>query len=156
MTRTWINGLCVGALCWALGCGDDDGKKSAEQMPPASAGCSAAMACAAGSVCLDGKCVEGEARGIIVPGNARGCELMLTDGSDVRVASVSFGSGVKGSFVRRAPRTGVSMIADGDHAIEETAASLVIAGSGDPAVSKVACVDSAGAPIANATVSFAD
>lgn len=156
MTRTAvIKGLWMGALCVALGCGDDGGKAKTDN-PPAAASCSAAVACADGSVCLDGKCVAGESRGIVVPGNARGCELVLTDVANAQVASVAFGSGVKGSFVRRAPRTGVSLIADGDHGIDEKGASLVLAGSGDPTISKVACVDNAGAAIPNASVSFAD
>lgn len=152
MMRSLIT-MGAGALLLTFGCGDD---AKPQPTPPGNDSCSAAVACETGKVCLDGTCVAGESRGLVVPGNARGCELLLTDAANAKVAAVSFGAGVKGSFVRRAPRTGVSLIADGDHPIEETGANLVLAGDGDPALSKVQCVDANGNPLPNAAVSFAD
>jgi len=137
----------------------DDGKKSRSPTPDSgtpSTSCSAADPCGPGLVCLAGACTAGEARGLSFSADVRGCELVLADSASAQVASVSFGAGTKGSLVRRAPRTGVSVIADGDHPIEDGAANVVIAGDGDPAIGSFSCVDKNGTALPKASVSLQD
>jgi hypothetical protein len=149
--------LCVFGVA---ACGDDGGSKAA----PADGGtqtgsgmsgeaCSADKLCGKDLVCSSGKCATGNALTLSVDSAARGCELVVRDAADAKLTGVQFGEGVKGSHVRRAPRTGVSFIAVEDEAIAGAHISLLVAGDGEPRIEKTACVDAKGKALPKAIVS---
>jgi hypothetical protein len=154
-------GLClIATLPWLTGCGDDDGAKPAAADGGVTTGsgasgevCSPDKLCADGLVCSSGRCAAGGALTLSVDSAARGCELVLTDGPKAKVTEVRFGDGVKGSYVRRAPRVGLSFIAAKDEAIPGAQISLVVAGDGQPTVARTTCVDSKGKALPKAAVS---
>jgi hypothetical protein len=155
-----LRGLCLFAiLSAAAACGDDDGKHPVDAGTQTGSGksgeaCSVDKLCGEGLVCSSGKCAAGGALTLNVDGAARGCELSLTDGADAKVTEVRFGDGVKGSFIRRSPRLGVSFISAKDEAIPGGQISLVVAGDGEPKIARTACVDSKGKTLPKAVVSL--
>jgi hypothetical protein len=158
--HSFLRGLCCFAiLSVAAACGDDDGKQPADAGTQTGSGksgeaCSADQLCGEGLVCSSGKCAAGGALTLNVDGAARGCELSLTDAADAKVTEVRFGAGVTGSFVRRAPRLGVSFISAKDEAIPGGQISLFVAGEGLPKIARTVCVDSKGKALPKAVVSL--
>ena len=68
---------------------------------------------------------------------------------------MAYGEGVKGTFVREAPRVALSFIANEDSPIPGSDVQLRILGSGtDVAIDKVECADKDGAPLDGAMVSL--
>src|ERR1700754_2973915 len=87
-------GLCLIAIStFAAACGDDDDAKPATdggvQSGSAASGeaCSPDKLCSEGLVCSSGKCAAGGALKLSVDSAARGCELLVTDGSDAKVTN---------------------------------------------------------------------
>lgn len=127
--------------------------------PPCDPG-AATCACKEGSVCNDGlacgadnKCVPPVAAGLQVDAAARGCELLLTESGATTVLTANFKNGVKGTFIRQAPKVALTFVSGGDTAI----GSNVELGLGGPTsgitVTRSSCVDVKGAPISG-TVSL--
>lgn len=120
-------------------------------------------ACKEASVCDDAlvcgemnKCVAPTTVGVQVSdANARGCEVLLTEAAGSTVADVTFSKGVQGAFVREAPKVAFSFVAPADARLPAESIGVAITGpASGVTVSKVSCVDSAGAKLANATVTI--
>ena len=101
-----------------------------------------------GLVCgADGKCGGVTAKGVrIVDSAARGCELLLTEAAGTTVANVTFSNGLKGTWVREAPKVAVTFVAGDNAAITDGSVQLGLTGT-NAAVSLAAgsCVDLNGA-----------
>jgi hypothetical protein len=117
--------------------------------------CKAGAVCDMGLVCgSDGKCGGVTAKGVhIADPAARGCELVLTEGAGTSVANVTFSNGLKGSWVREAPKVAVTFVAGADQAIADGAVQLGLTGA-NPAVSLAigSCVDVHGSRLAGTPV----
>lgn len=86
--------------------------------------------------------------------NARGCELLLTEGT-AEVESVTFDSTVKGTFIREAPRVAISFVAAADAPIAGGAVKVAAAGdSAQLQVKTVHCFDGKAAPLADVSVTL--
>lgn len=105
-------------------------------------------ACREGATCADGLacnaanvCVPPVAAGVQIDAAARGCEVLLTESAGSTVLSASFKNGVKGTFIRQAPKVALTFVSGGDTAI----GGNVELGLGGPAsgltVTKSSCVD---------------
>ncbi len=122
----------------------------------------AGCACRAGNTCddglacgSDGKCGAVEVRGVHVSdAAARGCEVVLGEQAGTTVTGVVFKNGLKGAFVREAPRVAVTFVAGGDQAIAAGSVEVRLSGSA-PSVTLASgsCVDSKGARLGGAPVS---
>jgi len=113
--------------------------------------------CDTGLVCgADMKCGAGSVAGFAVSDPAaRGCELVLTEAGTTAISKVTFKEGVVGTFIREAPRTAVSFVADKDATIPTGAVEVALSGDGSGVtVSSVSCVNAAGEKLAGATVSI--
>ncbi len=126
--------------------------------PPGAKDC----ACKANNVCDDGltctanKCAGGVTAGFVVSDpKARGCELVLTESGTTSVSKVTFKSGLKGTFVKEAPRTAVTFVSETDATIPTGGVEVALSGDAQGVtVSAVSCVDSAGQKLADAKVSI--
>lgn len=115
--------------------------------------CKPDSTCDANLVCgPSNTCVPPVTAGIAVDdANARGCELLLTEGPGTTVASVTFKGGVKGTWLRQAPKVAVSFVAGGDSALgSNVELGLVGGGASSLTVSKATCVDRLGARLTTA------
>ena len=138
--------LAAVALCAALAlvaCGDDDDAANANP-DAATAGCSSASPCDDGFVCVDERCVAGGDVDVEIDSAARACEVLLRDGEQAQAVGVRFGAGVKGSFVRRAPRLALSFVAAGDEAIAASDVVPTAVGAGAPELVTATCLDAKG------------
>ncbi len=72
--------------------------------------------CTGGLVCDTGLCRDADRRELVVrDGRARSCEVVLVE-NGTEVVGVDFGAGVRGTFIREAPRTAVTFLRDADAA----------------------------------------
>ena len=88
--------------------------------------------------------------------SARGCEVLLTEQPGTTVTSVQFGANVVGTHLREAPRLAVTFVAAKDAALGAADVQLALA-AGTAAgltITRAACVDGAGTPLPNATLSL--
>ena len=86
--------------------------------------------------------------------NARGCEILLTEGT-ARIESVTFDATVVGTFIREAPKVAISVVAAKDAPLAAGAIQLVV--KGDVAqikVKKVSCVDGKAATLTSTAISL--
>src|SRR5690606_1935835 len=115
--------------------------------------CRSDGSCDADLACEAGTCVPDtvEVTGLVLPAGARGCEILLEEtGGTVR--DVTFASGVRGTFIREAPRVAIAVVSDGDADFADGAVAVL--GTATPAAALVSatCVDAAGAPLTDADV----
>lgn len=85
---------------------------------PGSAGCAclAESRCEGSLVCDMGLCRAASTRELVVrDARARSCEVVLVEGG-TEVLGVEFGSGVRGTFIREAPRTALTFFRESDAA----------------------------------------
>ena len=114
--------------------------------------------CDAPLVCESGTCVQPASAGLTVSDrNARGCEVLLTE-DKAKVSGVSFGDGVKGTFIRESPKVSLSFIATADDAIPSGAVSVQFeSGASDGLIVKtVKCNNKDGAPLSGVEVTLKD
>lgn len=113
--------------------------------------CRTDLTCDSGLVCANAVCVPETRSGLVLPAGARGCEVLLEEAG--KVSDVRF-TGVRGTFVREAPRVAVAVTQETD--ADFAAGSVEVLGSGSPVVTVVSarCVDTTGAVIPNATVTL--
>jgi hypothetical protein len=142
LTRRQLAAFALVATLALAACGDDD--SAAGPKDAAVAACNSDNPCGDGLVCVDERCVAGGDVDVVVDSAVRGCEVLLEDGADARAVSVRFGKGVKGSFVRHAPRLALSFVATGDQAVSASDVVPVAVGGGVPALVKTTCLDKAG------------
>lgn len=104
--------------------------------------CIAGATCNAGLQCgADLKCVPAVSAGVQFPAEARGCELLLTETAGTQVVSAEFKSGVKGTWLRQAPKVAVTVVAAGDSSLAG-AVQLSLSGPASAlTLSKASCVD---------------
>lgn len=114
--------------------------------------CRADLTCDADLTCTAGTCQPVVKTGLELPVGARGCEVLLLEAG--RVSEVRFAQGVRGTFVREAPRVAIAMVqgADADFA----PGAVEVLGTGNPlaTVVEARCVDSSGAVLPNASVTL--
>ena len=117
--------------------------------------CGAGDTCDAGLVCVDGTCVTEvvAATGLSLPAGARGCEVLLGEGAG-RVTDVRFGAGVRGTFIREAPRVAITVVTTGDADFADGVVEVLGTGTPPATVETARCVDAAGAVIAGAKVTL--
>lgn len=118
--------------------------------------CKASNVCDEGLTCTANKCVGGATAGFVVSDpKARGCELVLTEAAGTSVSKVSFKNGVKGSFVKEAPRTAVAFVTETDTTIPTGGVEVALSGDAQGVtVSAVSCVDSAGVKLADTKITI--
>ena len=86
--------------------------------------------------------------------NARGCEVLLTEGT-AKIDKVVFDDSVVGTFVREAPRVAVTFVSAQGGAIGTGAVKLTVVGdAGQVQVKKVSCVGPKAEPLSGASVSL--
>jgi len=71
-------------------------------------------------VCLLGACHGSKpdvVTNLAIDGTARGCEVLLKDGSAGKIARVDYGQGVTGKWLRQGDKVSAAFVADGDHTI---------------------------------------
>lgn len=114
--------------------------------------CREDLSCDGDLSCTAGTCQALVETGLELPAGARGCEVLLTEND--RVSEVRFGSGVRGTYVREAPRVAIAVVqtADADFA----AGAVEVVGSGSPVATVVTarCVDASGAALPDASVTL--
>ena len=142
LTRRQLVACALVASLALAACGDDD--SAAGPKDGAVAACDNENPCGDGLVCVDERCVAGGNVDVVIDSAARACEVLLQDGNAAQAVSVRFGKGVKGSFVRHAPRLALSFVAAGDEAVSASDVVPVAVGAGVPALVKTTCVDKAG------------
>ena len=84
----------------------------------------------------------------VINGDVRACDLLLEAPGD-EVPSITFGSAVQGEFVPKAPRVGVSFVANADASLEGQELGRIVFTQPGQAATLVSstCFDSTGAPI---------
>lgn len=115
--------------------------------------CRTDRTCDTGLACVDGVCVAEVTTGLVLPAGARGCEVLLLEGGG-RVGEVRFAAGVRGTFVREAPRVAIAVIRESDADFPSGAVEVLGTGSPVATVAEARCVDAAGAGIPNAVVTL--
>ncbi|HMI92476.1 MAG TPA: hypothetical protein VK509_13975 [Polyangiales bacterium] len=142
LTRRQLQAVALVASLALAACGDDDSAPSPRDGSVAA--CNRDNPCGDGLVCVDERCVAGGDVDVVIGSSVRGCEVLLEDGDGAQAVDVRFGEGVKGSFVRHAPRLALSFVATGDEAVSASDVVPVAVGSGVPKLLKTACIDKAG------------
>ncbi len=111
--------------------------------------CNDALACNPSNVC-----VPPVAAGLQVSDAlARGCELLVTESAGSTVLSAAFKNGVKGTFVREAPKVAITFVSGGDTALGANVELGLSGPASGLTVGKTSCVDVKGQRL-NATVSI--
>lgn len=148
-----------------VACGDDDApppRRDAGPMActPGREGC----ACLEGAMCMgDLMCDNGMCRGqtrsglTVTDPMARSCELLLVElGGEV--LGVDYGTGVRGTHLREAPRNALAFHRTTDSAFEATSVMVRMATGGAPLTPRleaVRCFDARGNPVAGDPVTLA-
>lgn len=161
------------ATLWSLGaCGGDDKPRSDTTTPdtdttadvtPDTTSCEGLagtrdcpcrddLGCDGDLTCIEGVCQAVVATGLELPAGARGCEVLLSESS--RVSEVRFAAGVRGTFIREAPRVAIAVVQELDADFAPGAVEVLGAGSPLATVVSARCVDAAGAVIPNASVTL--
>jgi hypothetical protein len=70
--------------------------------------------------------------------------VLVSDAPGAQAVGARFGGTVKGSFVRRAPRLGLSLVATKDAPIDASDLAFAVQGSAEPDLVSVSCFDGAG------------
>ncbi len=114
--------------------------------------CRGDLTCDGELTCNSGTCQPAIMTGLELPAGARGCEVLLLEAG--RVSDVRFAQGVRGTFVREAPRVVIAIVQESDADFAPGAVEILGTGSPLATVVKASCVDTSGAVLPNGSVTL--
>ncbi len=114
--------------------------------------CDAGLVCGSGNTCQTD--TTGESGLVFATASARACELLFEQ-TGTTITNATWGDGVRGVLRRRPPRVAIAVTQTTDRAFATGDVNLEFDGPvSDLILSEVRCFDSAGALIADATVTL--
>lgn len=140
------------------GCSDDTGGPAACEPGRAGCECTAAGTCENGLTCEANLCAAEETLEVLIEDpNARACEVLLLERGG-KLSGVDYAEAVRGTHLRQAPRIALTFTRRSDESFG--AGDIQVRYVGDSAtgleLSQADCFDSAGRPIATASVKLGD